>query len=215
MAECVVCDEMTAQRTTQPDRGWATFARRRAFGGRGRGGELGFAELYSELHPKVLQFMMRHTGLPQVALDLSAETFAKAFEKRRSFRGASRDEAYAWVWAIARSDLGLYRRRRSVETAAIERLGLERPTATDAELREIEELAVIDDLRELFERELPQLPPDQEEVIRLRFFDGLGNEEAARRLGVTNDVVRARASRALRTLGASEHLKAAAEALLS
>lgn len=199
----------------QGGRGRPGLGGRRPFARRDVVGQLSFADLYAELHPKVLQFMMRNTGLPQVALDLSAETFAKAFEKRRSFRGASRDEAYAWIWAIARNDLGLYGRRRSVETAAIQRLGLERPTATDAELRELEELAVIDDLRELLDRELPQLPPDQEEVIRVRFFDGLGNDEAARRLGVSNDVVRARASRALRTLGASERLKAAAEALLS
>lgn len=159
--------------------------------------------------------MMRQTGAPQVALDLSAETFAKAFEKRRSFRGTSRDEAYAWIWAIARNDAGQYARRRYVETAAIARLGLDRPTASDAELREIEDLAALDDLRAHFERELPQLPPDQQEVVRLRFFDGLANEDVARRLAVSNDVVRARVSRALRTLGTNERLKAAAEDLLT
>jgi RNA polymerase sigma-70 factor, ECF subfamily len=215
MSRLSTCDEMTADSTPESGGSPAPFDRRRPFSPREVTGDRAFAALFDELHPKVVKFMMRQTGVAQAALDLSAETFAKAYEKRRSFRGKTRDEAYAWIWAIARNDLAMYGRRRSVETAAIQRLGLERPTPSDTELGELETQAAIEELREHFRRELPQLPADQQEVIRLRFFDGLGNEEAAVRLGVSNDVVRARASRALRTLGANARLKAAAEAMLS
>ena len=91
---------------------------------------------------------------------------------------------------------------------------MERPRASDAELRELEQLAVLEDLREQFRHHLPRLPLDQEQVIRLRFFDGLDNDAVSQRLGISNDVVRSRASRALRTLGTNDQLKAAALALL-
>jgi DNA-directed RNA polymerase specialized sigma24 family protein len=50
-------------------------------------------------------------------------------------------------------------------------------------------------------------------VIKLRFIEELSNQEIAERLAVSRDVVRARASRALRALGASEQLQAAIEML--
>ena len=74
-------------------------------------GGLSFAALYDELHPNILRFLVVQTRLPQVGLDLTAETFARACEKQTSFRGTTHDEANAWIWAIARNELARYRRR--------------------------------------------------------------------------------------------------------
>jgi RNA polymerase sigma-70 factor, ECF subfamily len=163
--------------------------------------------------PAVLHFFAKRTRDSERAFDLTAETFAKAFEKRRDFRGHSDEQAAAWLWSIARNELARFSRTRKVELAALARLGLERPDPTDEELRAIEELTAVEDIREHVEDALAVLPLDQREVIRLRVVDELSYIEIARALGVSCDVVRARASRGLRTLRASEHLEAAVRVL--
>jgi RNA polymerase sigma-70 factor (ECF subfamily) len=161
----------------------------------------------------VLRFFARQTRDGQTAFDLMAETFSKAFEKRADFRGTSDEQAAAWLWSIARHELARYRRSRSVEMSALRRLGFERPAPSDDELRQVERLIAIEDIRRHIRGALDTLSADQREVLELRFIDELSNREIAERLAVSHDVVRARASRALRALGASEQLQAAIEML--
>ncbi|MCW3017734.1 MAG: polymerase sigma factor [Solirubrobacterales bacterium] len=171
-----------------------------------------FADFYEQMSPQVLRFFVRRTDDPHRAVDLTAETFARAFEHRREFRGASDEQAAAWLWRIARNELAGYRRSRAVELAAVQRLGLER-ALTDEELVQIERLSDAEALREQIQHALEVLPDEQQEVIRLRFIDELSYDEMAEKLGVSNDVVRTRTSRALRALRASAHLHEAIQRL--
>jgi RNA polymerase sigma factor (sigma-70 family) len=180
---------------------------------RSRASPHAFADFYEQLSPQVLRFFVRRTGDPHRAVDLTAETFARAFEHRRDFRGASDEQAAAWLWRIARNELAGYQRSRAVELAAVRRLGLERHALIDEELVEVERLIATEELREQIQHALEVLPDDQQEVVRLRFIDELGYEEMAHRLGVSNDVVRTRTSRALRALRASAHLHEAIQRL--
>jgi RNA polymerase sigma-70 factor (ECF subfamily) len=165
-----------------------------------------FGDFYASTSPAVLRFFARETRDGQTAFELMAETFAKAFEKRHDFRGATDKQAAAWLWAIARSELAHYRRARKVEFAALGRLELERPTPTDQELREVEELAAVEAAQAHLKDALALLPEDQRTVITMRFIDSLSYEEIASRLGVTQQVVRARSSRAIRSLRADERV---------
>ncbi len=103
-----------------------------------------FADFYASHAAAVLRYFTRQTGDVHRAFDLTAETFAKAFEKRADFRGASEQQAAAWLWSIARNELALFKRRRGIEFAALTRLGLERPRPSDEELRQVEELAALE-----------------------------------------------------------------------
>ena len=163
------------------------------------------------MSPSVLRFFARQTHDSQAAFDLVAETFSKAFEKRRDFRGTNDKQAAAWLWSIARHELARFHRSRSVEMSALRRLGLERPAPSDEELREVERLIAREDIRRQISLALDTLSADQREVIMLRFIDDLSDQEIAERLAVSHDVVRARASRALRALGASKQLQTAIE----
>lgn len=180
---------------------------------RSRTSDRSFADFYDVMAPAVMRFFARRTRDGERAFDLTAETFAKAFEKRQDFRGSSDEQAAAWVWSIARNELARYHRSRTVELAALRRLGLERPELSDEELRQIEELTAAEDVREHVDLALAVLPADQREAIRLRFVDELSYPEIATALGVSYDVVRARVSRGLRTLKDSEHLQAAVRVL--
>jgi len=178
---------------------------------RSRASPNAFAGFYEQMAPSVLRFFARQTRDGQAAFDLMAETFSKAFEKRGDFRGASDEQAAAWLWSIARNELARFRRSRSVELSALQRLGLERATPSDDELRQVDRLIAREDIHRQIRIALDTLSPDQQEVIKLRFIDELSDREIADRLAVSHDVVRARASRALRALGASEQLQAAIE----
>jgi RNA polymerase sigma-70 factor, ECF subfamily len=178
---------------------------------RSRSSPNAFAGFYEQMSPSVLRFFARQTREGQAAFDLAAETFSKAFEKRADFRGTTDEQAAAWLWSIARHELARYRRSRSVEMSALHRLALERPAPSADELRQVERLIAIEDIRRHIRGAMDRLSPDQREVIKLRFIDGLSNREIAERLAVSHDVVRARASRASRALGASEQLRAAIE----
>lgn len=172
-----------------------------------------FSELYSEMAPKVLRYFARRTDDAQRAFDLTAETFAKAFENRRAFRGASQEQAAAWVWAIARNELAAFRRSRVVEMNALSRLELERPHPSDEELREVERLTAMEEAQDHLGRALEELPVDQREAVRLRFVEALSYEEIARRLCISQDLARARTSRGLRALRGNEAVDRAARAL--
>jgi RNA polymerase sigma-70 factor, ECF subfamily len=172
-----------------------------------------FEEFYAQTSRPVLRYFARETRDPHRALDLMAETFAKAFEKRRDFRGVSDEQASAWLWAIARAELARFRRSRKIEYAALSRLGLERPAPGDEELREIERMTAAEEVRQHVESALSLLPADQREAVRLRFVEQLSYTQIADQLGVSGEVVRTRTSRALRTLRESDHVHQAVHAL--
>jgi RNA polymerase sigma factor (sigma-70 family) len=166
-----------------------------------------FAAFYEEMAPGVFRFFAAETRDHQAALDLTAETFAKAFEKRSDFRGLSDRQASAWLWRIARNELAGFYRARAVEMAAMQRVGVERETITEGELLSIERFALDDLIRDRLTDALERLPAEHREVIRLRFVEERSYKEIADTLGVSNELVRTRTSRALRTLRSSEHLQ--------
>ena len=178
---------------------------------RSRASPQAFSDFYEEISPEVLRYFVMCTRDPQVASDLTHETFMKAFEHRREFRGASDKQAAAWLWQIAHNELKQHWRSRSAELAAVQRLGLEHVILSDGEVLEGEQFVAAEELREQLRRALVGLPDNQQEVVRLRFIDDLSYDEIAQQLGVSNDVVRTRTSRALRALRDSAHLHEAIE----
>jgi RNA polymerase sigma-70 factor (ECF subfamily) len=166
-----------------------------------------FAEFYDHMSEKILRFFAHRTWDGQESLELTAETFAKAFEKRADFRGASDGEAAGWLWSIARNELGAHWRSRAVRSTTAGRLGASLPYASEGDLLRIEELLAAEAARGPLEAALGDLQPAQREVIDMRILEELEYEEIATRLGVSNQVVRTRLSRALRSLGQSPGLR--------
>lgn len=59
------------------------------------------ADLHDAHAAALLCYLARRTLEPEVAVDLMAETFARAITQRHRFRGSSHEEAVAWLYAIA------------------------------------------------------------------------------------------------------------------
>lgn len=159
-----------------------------------------FATLYDREARTVLVFIARRTLDPELALDLTAETFAQAFRGRRSFRGSTEMEERAWLFTIARRQISRYHRRGTVERRALEALGAQLPEVHEDDLREIEEAAGLDDLRATLGDELARLNDDQRAALQLRIVEERPYPEVADALGVSEQTARARVSRGLRTL---------------
>ena len=70
----------------------------------------GFAALYRHFERPVLAFFLRCTGRPELAADLTAETFAAALESVARY-DADRGRCDQWLFGIARNVLGKSQRR--------------------------------------------------------------------------------------------------------
>jgi RNA polymerase sigma-70 factor (ECF subfamily) len=157
-----------------------------------------------DLHARELvRFLARRTANPEIAVDILAETFAAAFERRAEFRGDDEGSERAWLFAIARNLLIDHFRAEAAHDRAVARLGIERRGLTDAEFDRIEELAGTRTLRDLVAERLGELPLEQQEAVRLRLVCEYSYEEVARQLGITQQAARARVSRGLRALRAA------------
>jgi RNA polymerase sigma factor (sigma-70 family) len=162
-----------------------------------------FAALYDREARTVLVFIARRTLDPEVALDLTAETFAQAFRGRRRFRGTTEMEERAYLFTIAKRQIARYHRRGVVERRALEAMGAELPAAHEDDLREVEEAAGLDGLRSALGDELARLSAEQRAALQLRVVEERPYDEVAERLGVSEQTARARVSRGLRALAAA------------
>lgn len=166
-------------------------------------GGLDFSTFYAEHAGPVLIYLAKRCLDPEVAVDLMAETFARAFANRMDYRGTTNEEASAWVFAIARHQLADYFRRGKARQEAVRRLGLTIPSLADDDHARIEELADLHRIRSTLAEHLERLSTDQQRAVRLRVIDEMPYPDMARRLGVSEDTARARVSRGLRQLGNS------------
>jgi RNA polymerase sigma factor (sigma-70 family) len=169
-----------------------------------------FDEMYGRESEGVLVFFARRTLDAEIALDLTAETFAQAYVGWRRVRGESREERQAWVYTIARRQLAGYLRRGRIERRMVRRLGVELPVAHEDDVQLVEERAGLLELRASLREELGRLSAEQRSALQLRIVEEQPYAEVARHLGITELAARARVSRGLRALGRALELGAVA-----
>jgi RNA polymerase sigma-70 factor (ECF subfamily) len=159
-----------------------------------------FATFYRNHAEPLLIYTTRRVYDVDTAFDLVSETFAKAFLKRRSFRGHTDGEAGAWLYTIASREIAQYFRRSAVHKRAMTRLGMQTPLVTEDDEARILELAELDPFRMVVRQELEKLSAGQREALQLRVVDDLEYEEVASRLEISEEAARARVARGLRAL---------------
>ena len=159
-----------------------------------------FADFYTLYVERVSVFFVRRILDPEVAVDLTAETFALALERRRQFRGRVAEEEQGWLFAIARSLLHGYWRRGRIEQSAVARLGLERPSLGTEDIEFLHRQAGLDGIRARLAEALDAVRPDQAAAIRARVLEERDYAEIAAEFQTTPDVIRARVSRGLKTM---------------
>jgi RNA polymerase sigma factor (sigma-70 family) len=153
-----------------------------------------FRQLYDRYAEAIHRFHVGRTRQPEVALDLTAETFAQAWLSRRRFRDLAGGSAGPWLYAIARHVLVASVRRKELERTARDRLGVvlevDRPAPAEPEIVWIDGL---DDA-------LAALDPEVRAAIELRVVEELDYREVAAATGTTPGAARVRVHRGLRAL---------------
>ncbi len=151
----------------------------------------------------VLRFMMRRTFDPEVAFDLTSETFTTMLAHIQEFRGDTEAVGQAWMWRIARSQLGKWYESGRVERRNRDRLNIDVVTPGTDELDRIEEFADTAPLRLRVRQALTALEPAPRRLLERRVIQEWSYDEVARELGISNDAARVRIARALSLLRAA------------
>lgn len=122
----------------------------------------GFVALYRRESEVVLVFCARRVLDAQLALDLTAETFAQAYRGRRGFRGRTEPEARAWLLTIARRQIARSLERAATDRRLVERLGVQIPRMDTADVEELERRAGLPELCTIVSIGLERLSEDQQ-----------------------------------------------------
>lgn len=164
----------------------------------GRPGRAGaaFAVFYERHERMVLAYFQRRTRTPELAADLTAETFAQALESRSRFRARGAGSSVAWLYGIAGHVLARSVRRGRIEDRARARIGVTAPELSDEVLEHIAAL----ESDAVVELVLAELPEDQRDAVRARVLDEADYPEIAAALRCSQPAARKRVSRGLATL---------------
>ena len=162
------------------------------------------ADLYARHARQLVAFFARRTYDPDVAVELMAETFAAVVAGRARFRGSGDEAAAAWLYGDRPQPadrLAAPRPRRAQGAVAA------RPGAAAALRRRARAHRRAGRHGRSCAPRSPissrALAPDHRAVLQLRVVQEVSYEDIAARLGISEQTVRARVSRALRALGAA------------
>lgn len=155
------------------------------------------AALFQHYAPPIFTFLRQQIASREDAEDILLDVFTAALEQPQ-FHTLSEAAQKMWLWRVARNKLIDYYRRTN-----------RRPATPIAEVEE--ELFIADThtpeealLRQEEYRQLhatlQQLPPLQQEVLRLRFVHNLRSAEVAAVIGKSDGAVRMLLARALNLL---------------
>jgi RNA polymerase sigma-70 factor (ECF subfamily) len=158
-----------------------------------------FVELYRRHAEDLLRYFARRTLDPETAAELTAETFAQAFASRASYRDTGVN-GVAWLYGIARHQVGRFFRSGKVDLAARTKVGIPMRELPPEDYERIEELIDLEPIRGPLNDALGSLPQAHGDAVRLRVIEGLDYAEVARRLSCSEANARQRVSRGLRRM---------------
>lgn len=154
--------------------------------------------VFYERHARfVAGFLRRASGDTDLALDLTAESFAAALAASARYRPGEAP-ARAWLLGIARNKLLASRRRRVREEGARRRLGIAPLAFSDEALERVEEL--LDAAGSGYADGMAELTPGEREAVAARVLEEREYGEIAATAGTTQPAVRQRVSRGLARL---------------
>lgn len=168
-------------------------------------GDVGaFSELYERYHSILYRIVYSIVKQKNEAEDLLQEIFNQIWQKASSFESA-RGSAYTWLSTISRNKALDFLRSRShkrqlatdydPDFSLIDRIDSGAPTP--------HEQAELSERARHVQEALSEIPPEQQEVIRIAYFEGYSQSEIAERLGLPLGTVKTRARQALIKLEAS------------
>ncbi len=169
--------------------------------GRSAGGDTeAFGRLYDLYADRVFRYAAYLSGNSSEAEDLTEDIFIKLWQKLPSFRG-SQDAFLSWLLRLTHNHVVDYlRRQRRDEVLLLSEFQTDDVIPGEEDTQDSTERSLMG--REVL-RLLRYLPPQQRQVVILKFIEELSNREISRITGQSEGAIRIAQMRALRTLRAT------------
>jgi RNA polymerase sigma-70 factor (ECF subfamily) len=143
--------------------------------------------IYDTQAPRIFRYIYHRLGNRPLAEDLTSEVFVRFLRS-----GTTPDNLTAFLYRIAHNLVVDYLRRNPTVLSLDE--------ATVADQADPIDFAELEMEKATLRRAIARLTPDQQQVIVLKFIEGLSNDEIALVLGKSSGAVKATQHRALETL---------------
>ncbi len=165
-----------------------------------------FGEIYSIYLERIYRYVFYQVNDKMVAEDLTEEIFMKAWQAIGKYKWKGQP-FQAWLYRIAHNHVIDYFRTRRQDLASENQISAE----ANGPEQEVEEKLRRQKLLEA----VSYLPPQQKQVIILKFIEGLDNPEIAQITGKKQGAIRVMQMRALAALrqGLSEEYRNASQAI--
>lgn len=148
-----------------------------------------FKELYELYGQRIRRFMVHRGADAALAEELVQETFLSVWRKARHYDPSRGGEA-GWIYTIARNlQIDRVRRQRAFQVMTVE---FNRTQEANGQGDDVEGSVTASQEALRVNAAISDLPPDQAEVIRLAFIEGLAHPEIALRLGLPLGTVKSR-----------------------
>jgi RNA polymerase sigma-70 factor (ECF subfamily) len=153
-----------------------------------------FGELYDMFVERVYRYLYFRAGSHPEAEDLSEQVFLKAWEAIERYRWQGRP-FLAWLYRLAHNTHIDYVRSQKPTTSLNND---DRPVELASASAAVELARALD--ADLLARALGELTRDQQQVIVLKFLEGMDNEQIAQSMDKREGAIRALQMRALMSL---------------
>jgi RNA polymerase sigma-70 factor, ECF subfamily len=130
-----------------------------------------FHRILLDYFPRVYNYLLRFVRQPEIAEDLTQESFLKAWQKRNTFN--PKQSLPTWLYSIARHTMiDAFRKKREILDATIEQQESISGHNPESELAEQEK-------RDLVDKALDTLPEHYATVVYLYYHEEMGLQEIA------------------------------------
>lgn len=150
-----------------------------------------FGTLYQKYLDGIYRYVYFRVGKREIAEDITATVFAKAWEKLSSYIRVD-GSLKAWLYTIAHNLVIDYYREKKEYVGIPEHVEDGKESIESAVAKKVQVEQILEKVR--------QLPEEQQQVLLLRFVEDMSHKEISYVLGKREDAVRAQVSRALKAL---------------
>ena len=158
-----------------------------------KGESSAFGELYDRYAGHIVRYLYIRTREPESAKDLTQEVFMRVMKGIRTLEYRGEKSFLGWLYTIASNVLiGQARRKQSLSTPLDESIDIVDPRSHEHVVSAFE--------RVLLQHAMSQLTSEQQQVLTLKFFADLTNQEIASVLGKSEGAIKGLQYRALQSL---------------
>ncbi|WMS88226.1 RNA polymerase sigma factor [Pleionea litopenaei] len=155
------------------------------------GNQMAFQRLFQHFAPKIKTFLLKQGLNVQEAEELMQETFISVWRYADYFE-ANKGQVSTWIYTIARNKKLDYFRKSNRQVTTTEMISEDIAVESGNQFSTV----IGDEIKDF----LPQLPPEQVEVITKVYFEELSHQKAADALNITLGTVKGRIRSAINNL---------------